>query len=119
MLVRPKDPKEVRYFTRKTVGKGKVMIWVFNPDCPKCDGKLSIPYDEETGRYKSMARDVTCNKCIYSIPKKDFKEVEAVANIAYTCPYCGKEGELQLPFVNKKKKIFKFKCSHCGKEIKV
>jgi len=119
-LEQPKGPRELRFFSRKTVDGCKIKIWVFNPRCPKCgEGRLSIPYDEEKGRYKSMAKNVFCSKCDYSILKKEFKEVEAVANVEYTCPHCGKQGELQAPFKRTKKKVFKFNCGFCGKQIVV
>ena len=119
-LEQPKGPRELRYFSRKTVDGCKIKVWVFNPTCPKCkEGRLSIPYDEEKGRYKSMARNVFCNKCDYFILKKEFKAVEAIANVEYTCPHCRESGALQAPFKRTKKKVFKFKCGFCGKVIVV
>lgn len=119
-LEKPTNPKDLRFFTRKTVGSGKAMLWVFNPRCSKCkDGYLAVPYDESTGRFKSRAKTVKCNKCGAEAPKTELKEAEAIVNVAYTCPFCGKEGELQAPFKRTAKKAFKFRCIFCGKEIKV
>ncbi|MBD3263243.1 hypothetical protein GF374_02595 [Candidatus Woesearchaeota archaeon] len=121
VLKKPKSVEELRYLKRKKLDKGgKVKIWIFNPECPKCEeGYLRIPYNKETGRFKSRARDFVCAKCGYKVPKKEIKEETPIANIEYTCPHCKYEGEKQAPFKRTSTKTFKFKCDKCGKIITV
>jgi hypothetical protein len=120
-LQKPENTKELRYFSRKTVGaKGKAMIWIFNPVCPECGKKgLQIPFNEENGRYKSRGKFFECIYCDHKETKVDIKSKLPIANVAYTCPECQHKGETQEEFKRNSKKQFKFKCGGCGVVIVV
>jgi len=120
-IERPKQASDLRYFSRKTLDNGgKATVWVFAPICPQCKtGRLIIPYDEEAGRYKSRSKEFSCNSCNFRVPKNQIKAETPIANVDYVCPHCSKSGEKQDPFVRSAAGVFKFKCEHCGKEIKV
>ena len=120
-LEKPKSASDLRYFTRKNLGNGaKVTLWVFAPKCPKCnEGRLSTPYDDETGRYKSRAKNFECAKCGFQELKKEIIDAIPTVNIEYTCPHCMAAGEQQAPFKRNAKKVFTFKCDKCSKDIKV
>src|SRR3989338_8652813 len=47
----PNSVDEVVYFTRRTIGEGKVVAWVYKQKCPKC-GKAMMgkPKDSNTGK---------------------------------------------------------------------
>lgn len=83
-LRRPSQGDKLEYFTRRTIGSGKAMVWRFAG--------------------------------------------EELANIEYTCPHCGHQGEKQQAFERVKKRMeirgkkktvdaFVFMCDSCGKEI--
>ncbi len=120
-LEKPRQASDLRYFSRKILENGgKATVWVFAPACPKCgQGRLVIPYDEDTGRYKSRARDFTCNNCKFAVQKSEIKMENPVANIEYVCPLCKAAGEKQTEFKRDSKKVLKFTCDSCGKEVKV
>ncbi len=120
-IERPKQANELRYFSKKILDNGgKANIWVFAPTCPKCNsGRLVIPYDEDSGRYKSRSKEFICTKCQFKVPKEQIKAETPTANIEYTCPHCSKSGEKQELFVRSAAGLFKFKCGYCGKEVRV
>ena len=118
-LQKPKSTKELRYFSRKTLENGgRAMVWVFNPKCPECGEKgLQMPFNEETGKYKSRGKNFVCRNCGHEVPKKVIKEELPTANIEYTCPHCKYQGEKQAPLKRNSKKEFRFKCDSCNETI--
>ena len=119
-LQKPKSPSELRYFKRIILGKSKATVWVFSPDCTKCGkSKLSVPYDEKTGRYQSRSKVLTCANCKHEELKANYKKEDALANVEYVCPFCEFSGELQIPFKRNSKKEFIFDCEKCAKEIRI
>ena len=80
---------------------------------------MSTPYDDETGRYKSRAKNFECAKCGFQELKKEIIDAIPTVNIEYTCPHCMAAGEQQAPFKRNAKKVFTFKCDKCSKDIKV
>jgi ssDNA-binding Zn-finger/Zn-ribbon topoisomerase 1 len=100
MLKQPESMEECVYFTRRAVGEGKIMCWVFREKCPKCqEGLMGKPKDE-AGKVKIIAKEYVCPKCGHSVEKKEYEET-LTANIQYSCPECKHSGEVQIPFKRK------------------
>ena len=91
-LRQPESMDEVIYFTRRAIGNGKAIAWVYRKDCPKCGEKMGKPVDAKTGKVKSRADIYVCPKCGHTEEKKEHEESLQV-EAKYTCPHCGKEGE--------------------------
>ena len=131
-LKQPTSIGECVYFTRRIVGKGKIKVWVFKELCPQCKQELmSKPRDPKTGKPMIRAKEYICSQCKYAEEQKPYEE-RLIASIEYTCPYCLKEGEIQIPFKRKKVQIFdeaeqkkkvaealQFSCIHCKKPINI
>lgn len=131
-LKQPTSAEECVYFTRRLIGKGKAKTWVFKKQCPKCqEGLMGKPKDPKTGRPKIRAKEYTCANCDYTVEQKEYENT-LTANIEYICPHCSYEGEIQIPFIRKKIKIFneegqkkktaealRFACSKCGENIDI
>lgn len=120
-LKQPESMEELVYFTRRAIGDGKAMVWVFSMDCPKCDGQMRKPYDEKTGKYKIRAPDYECIKCKYEMPKAEV-EADLTAFASYTCPECKHVGETEFPFKRKSfqgVKALVFECEACGAKIPI
>ena len=119
-LKKPKSMEECTYYTKRTIDKGNVTAWVFKGKCEKCGkGLMGKPKDPKTGKPKIKAKEYICEKCGYTIPKKEYEET-LIANIEYTCPHCSHTGEKQIPFKRKKIKgidALVFECDNCGKKI--
>ena len=126
----PESATECVYFTRRNIGKGKAIAWVFKENCPKCKKALmGKPKDEKTGKIKIRAKEYVCPECGYTVEKGAYEDTLTV-NVQYTCPKCSAEGEIQLPFKRKKIRVFdeeeqkkksidaiKFQCEKCGEDI--
>ena len=131
-LREPASMNECVYFTNRTIGTGKVRAWVFRSMCPQCGkGLMSKPRDQKTEKIKIRAHEYVCPSCHYTISEEVYEESLAVS-IQYTCPSCGHEGEIEIPFKRKKIQIFdeeetkkktadalRFQCEHCGKTIAI
>ncbi len=131
-LKQPISMNECIYFTNRTMGSGKVKAWVFKADCSKCkDGLMGKPRDPKTGKPKIRATEYVCPKCGHSEEKKEH-EASLSACVAYTCPECSNEGELEIPFKRKsvqvideetgKKssaKALQFCCEKCNAKINI
>lgn len=121
-LKQPESMDECVYFTRRAVDSGKVMCWVFRETCPKCKkGLMTKPYDEKAGKFKVRAKEYLCGECGHSVPKQEYEDT-LTANIQYTCPHCGKQGETQVPYKRKTYqgvKAIVFECNDCGKKIPI
>jgi predicted RNA-binding Zn-ribbon protein involved in translation (DUF1610 family) len=118
----PESMDECVYFTNRSIDSGKAMCWVFKGNCPKCKkGIMGKPLDEKTGRPKIRSKEYVCRECGH-VEEKEAYEETLTANIAYTCPHCSHEGEVQVPF---KRKTFKgvkavvFQCESCNEKIPI
>ena len=113
---------ECIYFTRRKVGEGQAVAWVFKGNCPECKkGVMGKPRDEKTGAAKIRAKEYVCPECKYTVEKKEYEET-LTANIEYTCPECKHEGEIEIPYKRKKFKgmdALVFECGKCSAKIPV
>lgn len=132
-LRQPESMEECVYFTKRNIGeKGKVKVWVFRENCPKCGKALmGKPRDEKTGKVKIRAKEYICPECGYKMEKEEYEDT-LTANISYTCPKCGHQGEIPIPFRRKKIRVFDkvkqkkvtadalvFHCKNCDEKINV
>lgn len=121
-LKQPTNADECVYFTRRIIGNGKVMAWVFRNTCPKCGKALmGKPVDKKTGKVSIRAKEYVCPSCGYTAEKNAYEET-LTANIEYTCQSCNYSGELQIPF--KRKKVqgvdsLRFQCQKCKANIDI
>ena len=119
-LKQPESMDECVYFTRRTIGKGNVMAWIFKEKCPKC-GKAMMGKPVEKGKVKIRAKEYVCPACNYTVPKQEYEETLTV-NVAYTCPHCSNKGETQTPFKRKTfegAKAIVFQCEKCKQKIPI
>lgn len=113
-LQQPESVEECVYFTRRTIGNGKVMVWVFKQKCPACGkGVMGKPRDEK-GKVSIRAKEYVCPECGHSVEKTECEE-SLTANVSYTCPHCRYEGEAQAPFKRKSIKGVQALRVQCGK----
>ncbi|HLD15649.1 MAG TPA: hypothetical protein VJB94_03675 [Candidatus Nanoarchaeia archaeon] len=131
-LTLQKSMDECVYFTNRNTDKGKIKCWVPKEECPKCKkGLMGKPRDPKTGKPKIRATIYECPNCKYSASIQEYEDT-LTANIIYTCPKCGNNGEIQIPFKRKKIKMFneelqkeisadalQFQCQKCSKKINV
>lgn len=117
----PTSTDELVYFTRRAVGNGRVMAWVYRKMCPKCGKALMNKPQDKTGKVLIRAKEYVCPACGYTVEKKDYEET-LTCEVKYTCQHCGYEGVAEIPF--KRKKIggvdtIVFKCAGCSKDIPI
>jgi predicted RNA-binding Zn-ribbon protein involved in translation (DUF1610 family) len=121
-LKQPESVEECVYFTRRAVGKGSVMCWVFKEKCPKCGkAQMGKPKDPKTGSVKIRAKEYVCPACGHTVEKTEYEDT-LTANIAYTCPHCQHKGETQIPFKRKTfegAKALVFQCDKCKGKIPI
>jgi hypothetical protein len=119
-LIQPESMDDLFYFTRRALGNGKIMAWVYRPDCPKCKkAKMGKPKDEKTGDVKIRAKEYVCPACKYTVSKEEF-EPTCQMEIIYTCPHCGKSGEATTLYKLKSfdgVKAYVFECSSCKQKV--
>lgn len=121
ILQKPNSVKECVYFTRRTIGNGKVMAWVLRKECPKCKKAIMGKPRDEKGSVKIRAKEYVCPECKYTEEKKTHEE-SLQCNMEYTCPKCGKQGETQVPFKRKKYMgvdALIVMCKDCGEKIPI
>jgi predicted RNA-binding Zn-ribbon protein involved in translation (DUF1610 family) len=120
MLRQPESMDECVYFTRRAIGNGHAMAWVFKEECPQChNAKIGKPV--EKGKVKIRATEYVCPSCGYKEEKEEHEE-KLTMNIAYTCPHCAHQGETQVPFIRKTfqgVKAVVFECENCHEKIPV
>ena len=121
MVTEPESMDDLVYFTRRAVGNGKVMAWVYKKECPKCKkAKMGKPVGDD-GHVKIRAKEFTCPECGFTEEQKEHEE-SLTLEAKYTCPHCGKEGEGSTEY---KRKTFQgvpsylIVCQHCGGKIPV
>lgn len=121
-LKEPESVEDVFYFTRREIGKGKIMAWVYKPLCSKCGkAKMGKPIDDKTGRPKIRAKEYVCPGCKYTV-SKDELEPTCTMEILFTCPHCGKSGEATTLYKRKKfdgVDAYIFECTFCKQKIGV
>lgn len=128
----PDSMDECIYFTRRKLGeKGSAVVWVFKEKCSKCKKAIMGKPKGKDGKVKIRAKEYICEAC-GNIESKAEHEESLSANIQYTCPHCSNKGEVQIPFIRKKVKIFneakqkkvsieslRFQCEACAKDIDI
>jgi predicted RNA-binding Zn-ribbon protein involved in translation (DUF1610 family) len=119
-ITEPESMDELIYFTRRAIGNGKVMAWVYRKECPKCHkAKMGKPVDPKTGSAKIRAKEYTCPECGFTEEKVAHEE-SLMLEAKYTCPHCGKEGTATTEY---KRKTFEgvpsyvVVCEHCSGKI--
>ena len=121
-LKQPQSMDELMYFSRRTVMDGRVVAWVFKPQCPECgDDRLEKPTNPKTGKKKTRSSKFVCETCGYEEKKKKTEE-RATVNIHYICPHCEHEGDTTTKYDRRTylgKKAFVFKCDECWQEIPI
>ena len=114
----PESMEDVIYFTRRSIGDGKVMAWVYKKECPQCHkAKMGKPVDK--GHVKIRAKEYVCPECGFTEEKKQHEESLTV-EAKYTCPHCGKEGEATTECKRKSfegVQAYVIECEHCGGKI--
>jgi transcription elongation factor Elf1 len=117
----PDSMEEIIYWTRRVIGKGKVMVWVKRQDCPACGkDKMGKPVGKN-GKVKIRAKEYICPSCEHTVEKEEYEDT-LTAEAVYTCPECGKDGDYTGPFKRKSVKgvkTFRFPCSSCDASIDV
>jgi len=97
----PSSMDELVYFTKRTLGDGRVMAWAYRGMCPECKkGLMGKPKDPKTGKPKIRAKEYVCPECNYTVEKSDYEKTLEV-EIKYTCPECKNESEVAIPFKRK------------------
>lgn len=117
----PTSMDKLVYFTRRAIGNGNIMAWVYRKKCPKCGKALMSKPIDKKGTVKIRANEYVCPECGHTVEKKAYEET-LTCEIKYACPYCGNEGKTDIPFKRKKYKgvdSLVFKCQKCGKEIAI
>jgi len=131
VLIEPTSIDECIYFTKRSVGEGKIKAWACKGKCPKCSkGLMGKPKSEE-GKVKIRAKEYQCPECKYTVEQNEY-EASLKASVKYTCPHCKNNGEAEIPFKRKrvqrldeesgKKETvdsLRFQCSKCGKDIDI
>ncbi len=122
MLSLPDSMDECVYFTRRAIGpdfSGKAVAWVLRESCPKCKNGLMGKPRGKDGSVKIRAKEYVCPECEHTVEKQEYEDT-LTCNIQYTCPYCKKKGEAQVPY---KRRTFEgvpavvFECGSCKKKL--
>ena len=103
----PENMDELVYFTNRQLsgGKGTVTAWTYKEKCPKCGkGIMGKPKDAKTGKVKIRATEYECPECKYSAPKEAYEDT-LTCQAKYKCPKCSFEGDIEMPFIRKKKEV--------------
>ncbi len=121
-LKQPQSMDECVYFTRRKIGDGNAVAWVFRGKCPKCKkGIMGKPRDPKTGAVKIRSTKYECPECGHAVEKKAYEETLEV-NIEYVCPACKHEGETHVPYKRKKYQgvdAVVFECGQCSAKIPI
>ena len=119
-LPQPASMEDCVYFTRRTLDtKGRAVAWVLRGNCPKCKKGVMAKPRNPNGGVKIRATEYACMECGHTIEKMAYEDTLTM-NIEYTCPHCGKSGEIQTPY---KRRTFEgvpcvvFECGACKRKI--
>ena len=118
---KPESMDECVYFTRREIGEGKAMAWIFRKKCDKCQEGLMIKPLNKRGKPDKKSPIYVCNKCNQ---EEDNESVESsyIVHIEYTCPNCKHEGQTTSEY---KRISFKgipsyvFECDNCHEKLGV
>ncbi|MFH1849637.1 MAG: hypothetical protein ABH879_05610 [archaeon] len=120
MFTEPESMDEIVYFTRRAIGDGCAVSWVYRQECPVCKAaKMGKPVVK--GKVKIRSDEYVCPACGHTVEKKEYEE-SLNAQINYTCPECRKEGSSEVPFKRKSIKgvqTLRCQCEHCGANIDI
>ncbi len=118
MVTEPESMGDLIYFTRRAIGSGKAMAWVYKKECPECHkAKMGKPVVK--GKVKIRATEYVCPECGFT-EEKVLHEESLTLEAKYTCPHCGKEGEGTTEYKRKSfegVKAYIVLCQHCGGKI--
>lgn len=120
-LKRPESMAECVYYSSRDIGEGEATVWVFRQMCPKCGKGLMGKPRKDDGKVKVRAKEYVCPECNYTADKKEYEET-LTASVAYTCPHCKHEGEMEIPFKRKTYqgvKAIVFNCESCNEKIPI
>ncbi|MEM4282707.1 MAG: hypothetical protein QXU88_02965 [Candidatus Woesearchaeota archaeon] len=130
-LTEPTSMEGLLYFTRRSIGRGKVVAWVRKQPCPKCGKGLMGKPTYASGKVKIRAKEYVCSSCGHKIPKETY-EPSLLVEINYVCPHCGNDSSTTTPFERTNIRIFdeetgkfsnvktiRFACEKCGKTIDI
>lgn len=119
ILKEPESMDDLVYFTRRTIGDGKVMAWVYRKRCPKC-GKAEMGKPAgDGGKVKIRAKEYVCPECGHTEEKQEHEE-SLTLEAKYTCPHCGKQGESTTLYKRKSYQgvqSYVLVCEHCREKI--
>lgn len=121
MLREPQSMEELVYYTNRDIGNGSARVWVFRQKCPKCGNALMGKPVGPKGKVKIRAKSYVCPACSYTAEKEEYEET-LTASVAYKCPECGSEGELETSFRRKRihgTETLRFQCQKCSADIDV
>ena len=120
-LPQPESMDDLMYFTRRTVFDGRVVAWVFKPECPACgEAQMRKPRNKD-GKPKTRSKTYVCPACEHEEKKSDVK-ANATVNVHYICPHCEHEGDATTDYKRRTymgKKSFVFQCAECWQEIPI
>ena len=117
----PDSMDECVYFTRRAIGDGKVVAWVYKQKCEKCGKALMGKPVDKDGKVKIRAKEYVCPACKHTVEKKEYEE-SLTAQVVYTCPECKNEGEIEIPFKRKNVngvQTLRAKCEKCNANIDI
>lgn len=118
-LKEPESMEELVYWTRRKIGEGSAMVWVYREDCPSCKKALMGKPRGKDGKVKIRAKEYVCPECGYTVEKQEYED-GLTACIKYVCPECKHSGETQIPYKRKSTKGVKalvFNCESCNSKI--
>ena len=64
----------IAYFTRRAIGNGRVMAWVYMRACPKCGKSLMGKPQSKDGKIMIRAKNYVCKSCGYTTDKNEYEE---------------------------------------------
>jgi len=118
MVTEPESTEDLIYFTRRAIGTGKAMAWVYKKECPQCK-KEKMGKPVEKGHVKIRAKEYVCPGCGFT-EEKVAHEDTLTLETKYTCPHCGKEGVGETAYKRKSfegVKAYVVLCEHCSGKI--
>lgn len=112
MLKEPNSMEECLYFTRRSIGKGKIVAWAYRILCPKCK-KANMRKENKRDKY------YTCPQCEYTEDEK-LHESKIKIEVKYVCPFCLFSGETTTEYKRKSfygVQAYIFFCERCKEKL--